>query len=1275
SADTWCAAMNWTGSNYNPTFKYKTSPWNGSALYIGGSLTTISGMNWSVVATVNFVGTGTITSAGNSFLSTLNFVTTAGGYSLADNLLVNGVISFTSGQFNTNNYNVTSNGWVSSNNNNRILQTGSSLLFIYNYFSAALTSCFTLGGANLTADFSNATINIRQMVNGYQDAYSFPPTLYKKVLIENPSNYTKTAGSVFLSATGATFDSLCLQSPTSLAGNMTFRKTLQLGSGTYLFGSLNVYTFQPAATISRFGTPGCANLITLANSYPGLTATFAKSSGSLLVDYAKLTYIRTSGAASFVANNSVDLGGNSGWVINTSGVSARTLYWVGNGGNWNDVNHWSLSSGGTPGECVPTRGDSVLFDANSFSLAAQTVTIDITTAECKAMNWTGVTNLPSLAGAAANNMAVYGSLLLSNGMVLTAQCPFVLMGANAHVVQSGGNTFSTAGLSVNGTGSYTLADKLTSNGLLRISSGVFNSNNMDVTVGALSLTGGQLAMGNSQWNLTGFYLGYAWAVAGANNVNAGTSTINVLLNFAPKFGGGNNKYHIVTAANPTFFESGNFDVIRPSAAGATFGSITIYDSLSLYPGGNYYFVKGGTVSFADTAVFYARGTASQMINLESTQAGTQYTLMKNTGLVCTDFLNLYDSRATGTSIFTAGANTIDRGNNSGWDFSPYPAAGNGSLTGGIKCGGSPYMLRFDISAGSYPMDIILRNLNTGKRDTLFGVTSSPAYFAVSPSATNNFQVQAIIVNRCSQVVTGPFNTVAVNVPVGVLGQWTNAAGTNDWFDCRNWGNGIVPDSFTNVVISSVGASNIAAQGAECNNVTINTGGQLALTNANASIAIHGTITNSGLFNASNGRVELAGAAAQTIPPSVNVFDSLVINNRSTTGVNLSGNDVTVKKTLLLLTGKVNTGVKLINVTNTAGAAVAGHSTASYVNGNLKRSITATGSFDFPVGSSTQYQLATFNSNAITGVSDITARFDPFVSIPTDTMLPPLYYTTTGEYAHGLLDHGYWTLNPNAPMTGGNYDVVLQARGYTNPAAQQFRYIMVKKDAGSGFLWDINQGYNDPSTQQQTASVVTTKRSSYTSFSNFAIAKLDALGTLGVNLISFTGTALSGGSNTINWTTDKSASGMYFMLERSSNGTAFSVVSLIKASENAAGNKYHFTDKDAGSGTVYYRLKVSQQDGSSFYSKIIKLRSTEETAIRVTPMPSARKVEVDINGSTADEQFVFQMIDNQGRQLIYLPIQAGHSSVQTGNFPDGIYVVKIIRTKHPAFIKRISWNRQ
>jgi len=235
--------------------------------------------------------------------------------------------------------------------------------------------------------------------------------------------------------------------------------------------------------------------------------------------------------------------------------------------------------------------------------------------------------------------------------------------------------------------------------------------------------------------------------------------------------------------------------------------------------------------------------------------------------------------------------------------------------------------------------------------------------------------------------------------------------------------------------------------------------------------------------------------------------------------------------------------------------------------------------------------------------------------------------------------------------------------------------MVKKDAGSGFLWDINQGYNDPSTQVQTATVVTDKRSSYTSFSNFAIAKLDALGTLDVNLLSFSGTQLADAGNKISWTTDRAAAGMYFMLERSTNGTSFNLVTLVNATTASTGNKYHFTDKDGGTGVTYYRLKVVQQDGNSFYSKTIRLRGTDETGVHITPIPAARKVEVDISGASNDEQFIFQMLDNQGRQLIFLPIQAGHSSVQTGNFADGIYVVKIIRSKHPAFIKRINWNRQ
>ena len=73
-----------------------------------------------------------------------------------------------------------------------------------------------------------------------------------------------------------------------------------------------------------------------------------------------------------------------------------SYYWIGNSGNWSDPNHWSLSSGGPVAGCIPNSNDSVYFDANSFSLANQTVTIDQFTA-FGYMDWTGSTGNPTLA--------------------------------------------------------------------------------------------------------------------------------------------------------------------------------------------------------------------------------------------------------------------------------------------------------------------------------------------------------------------------------------------------------------------------------------------------------------------------------------------------------------------------------------------------------------------------------------------------------------------------------------------------------------------------------------------------------------------------------------------------------------------------------------------------------------------------------------------------------------------------------------------------------------
>jgi len=107
----------------------------------------------------------------------------------------------------------------------------------------------------------------------------------------------------------------------------------------------------------------------------------------------------------------------------------------------------------------------------------------------------------------------------------------------------------------------------------------------------------------------------------------------------------------------------------------------------------------------------------------------------------------------------------------------------------------------------------------------------------------------------------------------------------DWNDPINWC-GVLPTASTNVVIPS-GKANyplITLNNALCNNITIAGGASVEITGV-GKLAIHGTITNTGTFDANDGTIEMAGAAPQTIPATTFLGDNvknLVISNASVT---------------------------------------------------------------------------------------------------------------------------------------------------------------------------------------------------------------------------------------------------------------------------------------------------------------------------------------------------------------------------------------------------------
>lgn len=111
------------------------------------------------------------------------------------------------------------------------------------------------------------------------------------------------------------------------------------------------------------------------------------------------------------AMQSVDAGGNTG--ISFSLLNPRTLYWVGGAGSWSDPNHWSLSSGGIGGECIPTQLDSVILDQLSFNTINDTLVASNGTF-CRFMDCRNVDDFPILK--MNGNQSLFGSLYLSADM-------------------------------------------------------------------------------------------------------------------------------------------------------------------------------------------------------------------------------------------------------------------------------------------------------------------------------------------------------------------------------------------------------------------------------------------------------------------------------------------------------------------------------------------------------------------------------------------------------------------------------------------------------------------------------------------------------------------------------------------------------------------------------------------------------------------------------------------------------------------------------------------
>ena len=273
---------------------------------------------------------------------------------------------------------------------------------------------------------------------------------------------------------------------------------------------------------------------------------------------------------------------------------AADRYWVGGTASWNSAagTKWSLTSGGTGGEAVPTSADNCYFDGSSGST---TITVASSNTGCGNVDFTGFTG--TFAGSSA--LTISGSLTLGASMTLTYTGTITFNSTTGtSTITSNGKTLGSS-ITFSGVGdTWVLGDDLTlgSTRTLNLAAGTFDANGKNVTVGVFASTNSNVRtfnMGSGQLTIRGNNT-TVWNADASNNFNfinnspivfdyngsTGTRTITAGIlpdiNQTPDFS-------IISGSDIVSFNTSNIDDLDFTGFNGTF---SIPSSQTLYINGN-----------------------------------------------------------------------------------------------------------------------------------------------------------------------------------------------------------------------------------------------------------------------------------------------------------------------------------------------------------------------------------------------------------------------------------------------------------------------------------------------------------------------------------------------------------------------------------------------------------------------------------------------------------------------------------------------------------------
>ncbi|WP_372754054.1 hypothetical protein, partial [Labilibaculum sp.] len=548
----------------------------------------------AVDTTAATIDAGAVSLLGDlTFMGTLQEDDTwsAGSWTLQSELNTEGTIKLEYGDLISNDQNMEASSFVSNFDVDqpRSLSLGSSTFTLESFKVTPESFTFDAGTSEIIFDTAGELI----VTKG-----SDPLDFYNVSVTEADGN-----AYIDIYSDDITFNNLVL------SGNTYFRMTndseisftansIEMAIGkTYEFQSGQTFVFTDI--IANGACEGSID-ITGSDSDPAI---FQANTGvtEITVSSVNLLNISAEPDGIFVANESIDLGGNDGWTFENE-PDGDDLYWIGGTGYWDDPNHWATTSGAAVADgCVPTVKDNVFFDDGSFDDTEQTVYTGASDIRCRSMNWTGSEgNRPNfeMGDTDITGVYIYGSLILNSTMEidLSAMVDFYFRATEAQVIESFGYVFPNIVEFDGSGGEWTLQDSLVVEGDVYIRNGKLISDGNDIE--CKSLTSNDETVGESTRGLD---------IQNSNlTINGTEDELGFSLN--------------IKLTDP-YYDQG-FDLLAEGS------NITFSDAASVYLAG----IKNQTIEF-DTITFLQDGSISTFNNLATFFPYVGYLSFNQNGVV------------------------------------------------------------------------------------------------------------------------------------------------------------------------------------------------------------------------------------------------------------------------------------------------------------------------------------------------------------------------------------------------------------------------------------------------------------------------------------------------------------------------------------------------------------------------------------------------------------------------------------------------------------------